>query len=292
MTDTMLSLHQYACLALGAMSGQVDRHVAIIPFSGGEIQPLIVSAIDELPPPDLLNALVEIDRVLVMVFLPPGQSIGEHHEEIASCLLLGRSLGAQWDIVVSWGGVRFAVRSGNEWIDEPETDALTNADLDEYMVLFSASPSSGRLRKLTSGVISAALGTWRHNLEVSLSGCGTLAPLKYDVLRAGHVRDSIIVWAVGGPGLETYVPGQGFHPPESGPDERRIDVALRLLADGVGRDGGGHALGCAAYLAWWAGWNRLALYCIGRAESGNVLTRLGSLVRNAILQEVAPPWMR
>ena len=201
-----------------------------------------------------------------------------------------RSIGGTWDTVVAHGGVRFRIYSEHGWLEEPETDCMSNARLDELIGLFEGRPSRRR-PSFDLGSIEDACGQWVDLLSAALDGRSSADP-EEGSLQAGAVRDAVIVWAVGTDGNDRIAPGDRFVPPTARPSRDRIDAAFSVLAERVGEPDTVHALACAAYLAWWSGYRRLAAHLYYRVRSTGQRSRLGTLVWTALIRQIQPHWLR
>lgn len=201
-----------------------------------------------------------------------------------------RSIGGTWDTVVAHGGVRFRIYSEHGWLEEPETDCMSNARLDELIGLFEGRPSRRR-PAFDLGSIEDACDQWVDLLSATLEGRTAEDP-EEGSLQAGAVRDAVIVWAVGTDGNDRIEPGARFVPPTAGPSRDRIDAAFSVLAERVGEPDTVHALACAAYLAWWSGYTRLAAHLYYRVRSTGQRSRLGTLVWTALIRQIPPHWLR
>lgn len=184
------------------------------------------------------------------------------------------------------GAVRFWCWANGTWIDEPETDPMPNAELDRLMRLFVPARSLPHTRiRHAPNVLRKR---WCQALEDTLAGKRPEVP---DGLDIGAVRDEVIIWAVSSrttPRLEQHL---AYEPPRRGPKAERVRAALTLLGRATRGEEGGHALACAAYLAWWSGYRRLALHLSYTVRAHQLRTRLADLVLLAVNQEVDPPWM-
>ncbi|MGO1402948.1 MAG: hypothetical protein ACTHUY_11320 [Flaviflexus sp.] len=200
--------------------------------------------------------------------------------------------GFSWDVIISHGGVRFRIYSNHGWLDEPESDAMTNDRLDTLIEAFDGPRPEGSGPMFSLDDAEEADDQWRRALQEELEGTPPTATPATGSLQMGSIRDTIIVWAVGKPGADNIEVGQAFVPPSYPPDRTRIDAALTLLAKGVGEPDGVHALACAAYLAWWCGYSRLATHLYFRAKSTRFKSRLADLVWTALQQGIVPPWWK
>ncbi|WP_182353418.1 hypothetical protein [Flaviflexus huanghaiensis] len=196
-----------------------------------------------------------------------------------------------WDTVIARGGVRFRIYSQHGWLDEPETDPMPNDQLDALISAFAG--AAGRFAgHFDPALADEASGEWLEALNARLYGAP--APFRPTALslQAGSVRDAVIVWAIGEEGRDRLAPGERFVPPKTAPAPARINAAYDVLADRVGEPDTVHALACASYLSWWAGYPRLATHLYYRARSTRQRSRLSALVWTALLRGIVPHWMR
>lgn len=202
-----------------------------------------------------------------------------------------RDIGGSWDTVIAHGGVRFRIFSEHGWLEEPETDRMSNSRLDELIAMFSGQPGR-RLLPFDLERIPAACDRWVEKLASAKTGTGEIVMPDEGSLQAGAVRDAVIVWAVGTDGNDRLLPGTRFVPPREKPHTDRIDAAFSVLADRIGEPDSVHALACAAYLAWWSGYTRLAAHLYYRVRSTGQRSRLATLVWTALIRQIPPHWMR
>lgn len=228
------------------------------------------------------------ERPIALIYPRTGQSLTSARiERAVERIELGaRRAGVAVTVYCAPGAVRFMCRADGGWIDEPETDPMANAELDRLMRLFVPASDHGpdRLRMPPSYLRKQ----WCAALEDTLAGVRAEVPAGLDI---GAVRDEVIIWAVSErsePRADTHL---AYSPPRRGPQLARINAALTLLGRATRGAEAAHALACAAYLAWWSGYRRLALHLSYTVRSQELRTRLADLVLLAVNREVDPPWM-
>jgi len=276
--------------AIEATGYSPDGRVVVVRTSPDGIEDVAVHDLDDI---GAMTAPASTARTAIALIFPDADrttDLNRIAEQLHSVGAELRNAGGSWDTIVARGGVRFTIFSEHGWLEEPESDTMPNSRLDELIGMFSGTAGPSRT---TFDVrdIDSACDQWVSALQEGSEGRG--AVLDDDgSLRAGAVRDAVIVWAVGREGSDRLLPGARFVPPRERPCPRRINAALALLAGRVGASDTVHALACAAYLAWWSGHTRLAAHLYYRVRSTGQRSRLGTLVWTALIRDISPHWMR
>lgn len=251
-------------------------------------------AIFSLPWLDRMSANVDEPSAAIAIIFPDDDMLEADIDDAARLLHAAggplRDAGGTWETIAVYGGVRFRIFSEHGWLDEPETDRMSNSRLDELIGMFAGRPRRCAAPFDVEGVASA-IDQWIDALDCSLAGRPVRMPAEGS-LQSGAVRDAVIVWAVGEAGDDRLEPGEKFVPPALNPNPQRITAAFSVLSSRIGEADTVHALACASYLAWWSGHPRLAAHLYYRVRSTGQRSRLGTLVWTALIRQVPPHWMR
>ena len=295
--STLIPLSRLIDFAVRLLDYRTDDTVCMIPANPADDgAPAFASPLEAIPSLEDISARAcRRQDYLGIIFLRPGTDLDApkvrgavaHLEAIGAAR---RASGAVWNTIAAVGAVQPFVYADGRWLSEPDLDRQDGTDLRRRMVQFDVPlrPPNGPVP--TVDEIRVGRAAWQEALEARLSGDVAEAP-EGTALKAGSVRDTVLVWSIGRSGSERHEPGDRFVPPTHEPDPARIGVAYDLLASRVASAEAGDALGCAAYLAWWSGHQRLATYLVYEAGKSKTTTRLAELVWRAMNQHVRPPWM-
>lgn len=291
-TEEILPLATLAHLAVEAGNYRLNGKLALVDADGTSGTSVFLIPFDHLP--EIIGRTSP--RATVAFLFPDGTDLEDRliRERAELVDEIGRSRGPNsgpWDTVIAHGGVRFRIYSPHGWLDEPEFDGMSNERLDHYIAAFSGEQPRGEKRTLSVADLGRAHDQWRTALASAMNGkASSVVPMEGS-LEAGSIRDTVIVWSVGDEGRDTLGPRGTFIPPRTPPNPDRIEAALAVLAARVGHQDTVHALSCAAYIAWWCGFDRLATHLYYRVRSTGQRSRLAKLVWAAMSQQIMPPWM-
>lgn len=267
--------------------------VCVLPASRVHRTPVFRGSVDDIKAPE--HGLPDGDLVAFITCDPTWELEAEPIRSAVDVLEnMGRSRSRQgnFDVVAVKDGVDLYVRSSAGWLHEPSNDSQSHEDLERLMKTFTITDRGRPIQDIDLSALRQARQAWRQCLNRILSGDeGVELHTHPSSLQAGSVRDAILVWAVGEKGSDYQPPHQPFVPPRHRPHMDRIEAAYEALSWRVNSSDQGHALACAAYLAWWSGHTRFAHFLFFEANRHGVATRLAELVRRALVQKVIPPWM-
>lgn len=292
-THGIMPLATLAHIAVESANYKTDGKLALVEIEEGKPVDVLILPFDHLP--EIVGRNPRSSTVALL--FPDSHDLESTtlREQAELIDQIGRSRGTDagpWDTVVAYGGVRFRIYSSHGWLDEPELDGMNNEVLDRHIAAFSGFAPKAFPRPFSVYDLEEAHHQWRALLTDSLEGRPPMVTPERGTLEAGSIRDTVIVWAVGQDGNDTLGPRGTFIPPTTPPDPDRINAAFTVLANRVGNTDTVHALGCACYLAWWSGYDRLATHLYYRARATGQRSRLAKLVWTAMTQNITPPWMR